>query len=539
MNFFKTALGLFVGLLCLLITAPAVENVDLNMMMRIRDEGFTNSKVMDLAGYLCDVVGPRLTGSPNSKKAHEWTRQQLETWGLANAHLESWPFGRGWSVRHVSVHLIAPERSPLLVWPRGWTPGTNGVVQGKAIAVKITSESDFEKYRGKLAGQILLTDEIKELKPHDKADLNRLNSQQLEDLKQYSLPSARQAGPNGREEYLKRIKFQKALRKFYQDEKVLALIEPAQGDGGLLRNLRGADYKPGETFPLPDLFMSAEHYNRLIRLLDRKIELELELDIQVSFHDEELQDYNTIAEIPGSDKKEEVVMLGGHLDSWHLGTGATDDAAGCSVAMEAVRILKTLGIHPRRTIRIALWGGEEQGFLGSKDFVSRHLAAFPEPASPEEKELPAFLRTQEGPLDFKSEYPKFSVYFNLDNGGGKIRGIFAQDNLPAAELFESWLKPFADLGAATVTARRTGGTDHLSFNAVGLPGFQFIQDELEYGSRTWHTNMDVYDRLQKEDLMQASVIMAAFVYNAAMRDEPFPRRPLPEKLAAQGPKKGK
>ncbi|HTY61410.1 MAG TPA: M20/M25/M40 family metallo-hydrolase [Acidobacteriota bacterium] len=541
MRSLKKRIILLFGLLILVNAFSATENVDLNVMMKIREEGFTNSKVMDIAGYLCDVIGPRLTGSPNSKKAHEWTRQQLETWGLVNAHVESWPFGRGWSVEHVSAHLTEPEHSPLIVWPRAWTPGTNGLVKGKVVAAKIGSESDFEKYRGKLAGMILLTEDKRELKPHEQADSKRLTSEQLEEIRKYNIPAGSQPPSNAKEEYLKRIKFQKALRQFYQDEKVLAIIEPAQGDGGILRNLRGPDYyKPEEAFPIPNLFLSAEQYNRLIRLLERKIEPEVELDVRVRFYDGDLLDGNTLAEIPGSDKKEEVVMLGAHLDSWHLGTGATDDGAGCAVAMEAVRILKALGVQPRRTIRIALWGGEEQGLLGSREYVSRHLASFPEPTDPEEKKVPSFFRKQEGPLDLKPDYSKFSVYFNFDEGGGKIRGVYAQDNLPAAGIFENWLKPFSDLGAATVTVNRNdGGTDHLSFDAVGLPGFQFIQDELDYSSRTWHTNMDVYDRLQKEDLMEASVVMAAFVYNAAMRDEPFPRRPLPEKLIPKGTQKGK
>jgi carboxypeptidase Q len=519
------------GILILGSLFCAAESVDLSTMMRIREEGFTNSKVMDTVGYLCDAIGPRLTGSPNSKKAHEWTRQQLESWGLVNARIETWSFGRGWSVDHVSAHLVAPEHSPLLVWPRAWTPGTNGPLKARIAAAKIAGEADFEKYRGKLAGMILLTEDKKELKPHEQADSSRLTLQELEGIKMYKVPSGDQPAVGAKEEYLKRIKFQKALRQFYKDEKVLAIIEPAQGDGGILRNLRGADYKPGDTFPIPDLFMSAEHYNRLMRLLDRKLQPEIELDLRVLFHDEDLLDSNTLAEIPGSNKKGEVVMLGGHLDSWHLGTGATDDAAGCAVAMEAVRILKALKIQPRRTIRIALWGGEEQGLLGSKEYVSRHLASFPEPVDPEERQLPAYWRPEEGPLGLKPDYSGFSVYFNLDNGGGKIRGIYAEDNLAAAAIFENWLKPFSDLGAATVTVNPTGGTDHQSFQAVGLPGFQFIQDDLDYGSRTWHTNMDVFDRLQKQDLMEASVIMAAFVYNAAMREEPFPRRPLPEKLA--------
>jgi hypothetical protein len=518
----------------------AEEAVDLQMVMRIRDEGFANSNVMETAGYLCDVIGPRLTASPNLKKAHDWTRQQLESWGLANVHLESWgPFGRGWSVQHVSVHLLSPDPTPLIAYPRAWTPGTQGPVRGKLVQAKITTESDFEKFKGKLAGLIVLPEALRELKVHDKADFSRYTEQQLEELKLFSISRPRRdPPPPSREEYLKLQKFLKAYSQFLLDEKVLAVIEPALGDGGIVRNLRGTAYKPGETFSVPSLMIESDHYNRLIRLLEKKLEPELEMDVRVSFYDEDLMGYNTVADIPGSDKKDEIVMLGGHLDSWHLGTGATDDAAGVSVAMEAVRILKALGIKPRRTIRLGLWGGEEQGLLGSHAYVTKHFAAFAEPKDPEEKSLPAFLRREEGPLEFKPDYAKLSAYFNLDNGGGKIRGIYTQNNLSADILFESWLKPLADLGAKTVTNQNTSGTDHLSFSSVGLPGFQFIQDEVEYGSRTWHTNMDVYDRLQSEDLMQASVVMASFVYQAAMRDALFPRRPLPDKwIKKAGPSK--
>jgi hypothetical protein len=386
---------------------------------------------------------------------------------------------------------------------------------------------------------IVLSEAARELKVHDKMEMNRYTEEGLESLKEYPLAADdRRRGPFSPEDIQKRRKFQNQLRQFYQEERVLAVVEPAQGDGGTVQNMRGGDYKPGEMFPVPSLLMAPEHYNRLVRLLDRKMEPELELDVRATFLAEEQSGYNTVAEIPGSDKKDEIVMAGGHLDSWHLGTGATDNAAGCAVAMEAARILKGIGAKPRRTIRIALWGGEEQGFLGSKAYVSQHFADFPEPVDPQDKELPSFMRKQEGPLNFKSEYGKFSAYFNLDNGAGRIRGIYAQDNLQAAGIFEAWLKSLSDLGAKVVTNRRTGGTDHLSFHSVGLPGFQFIQDELEYSSRTWHTNMDVYDRLQPNDLKQAAVVMAAFLYHAAMRDEMMPRRTLPEtktKKPAAGP----
>jgi carboxypeptidase Q len=273
--------------------------------------------------------------------------------------------------------------------------------------------------------------------------------------------------------------------------------------------------------------MAAEHYNRICRLLDRKLEVEMEIDVKARFHEDDLLAYNTVAEIPGSDKRPELVMVGAHLDSWHSGTGATDNGAGSVVAMEAMRILRAIGVKPRRTIRIGLWTGEEQGLLGSRGYVGEHFGSRPEPTDPIEKALPRSLRQGVGPLTIKPEHARFSVYFNLDNGTGKVRGVYTQQNASAAPIFEAWLKPFADLGATTVTERNTGGTDHQSFDAVGLPGFQFIQDEADYATRTHHTNMDVYDRLQKEDMMQASAIMASFVYHAAMREERFPRKPMP------------
>jgi Zn-dependent M28 family amino/carboxypeptidase len=283
------------------------------------------------------------------------------------------------------------------------------------------------------------------------------------------------------------------------------------------------------------LVLSAEHYNRISRLLDRKLDVEMEVDVKASFHDEDLNSYNVIAEIPGTDKKGELVMLGAHLDSWHAGTGATDNAAGSAVVMEAIRILKALDVKPKRTIRVGLWTGEEQGLLGSRAYVAEHFASRPEPNDPEERELPAFMRRSGGPISLKPEHERFSVYFNLDNGTGKIRGIYTQQNAGAAPIFEAWLAPFRDLGATTVTNRNTGGTDHQSFDAVGLPGFQFIQDQADYQTRTHHTNLDVYDRLQREDMMQASVIMAAFAYHAAMRDGRFPRKAMPRDRAQAQP----
>jgi carboxypeptidase Q len=517
---------LFLLVLVYAFTGVSENPVDLAALTRIREEGFNNSKVMETAAHLCDVIGPRLTGSGSYHQAHEWTRQQLESWGLENARLEDWEFGRAWSLDHLAVHMTEPTRSPLLAIPLAWTPGTDGAVRGKVERVKLESEEDLNNNRGKLAGKILFVSDPVELKTRDRADLRRFSEEELRELSQYR-PSGRRSPPD-REVYMKRQTFARELNKFLAEEKVLAVAAIALGDGGTLRMPRGGAYRAEELATVPHLFLAAEHYNRICRLLDKQMEVELELDIRVEFPPEHKPGYNTIADLEGSDLKEQIVMLGAHLDSWHPGTGATDNAAGVAVAMEAVRILKALKIQPRRTIRIGLWGGEEQGYLGSRDYVKRYLAFRTDPKDPAEKEFPEFLRKDKGSLELRPGHAGFSAYFNLDNGTGKIRGIYLQGNAAIQPIFEDWLKPLADLGAATVTMRRTGGTDHEPFDAVGLPGFQFIQDQVEYGSRTWHTNMDVYDRLQAEDLMQASVVMAWFVYNASMRDELLPRKPLPE-----------
>jgi hypothetical protein len=522
-----------------LTAAAAEEPVDFGMVTRIRDEGFGGSKVMETLFQLTDVIGARLTGSPNLKRANEWTRDQLTAWGLANAHLESWgPFGRGWSFDSATVRVIAPAEAPLVAYPKAWTPGTAGAVRGKAMKVSLESDADLEKMKGKLAGTVLLLDAARELKGPDKPLFTRYSDQELEDLALFQVSGQRRAVPPGvadqpldREGFLKRQRFQRTLRAFLKAENVLATLEPSARDGGIVRVAGGGSRQKDEDPGVTALVMAAEHYNRLVRLLDRGQAVELEVDVRARFHDDDVNAYNTVAEIPGTDKKGEVVMLGAHMDSWHAGTGATDNAAGCAVAMEAVRILKALGVQPRRTIRIALWSGEEQGLLGSRAYVRQHFGSRPAP-SPEERELPSYLRRETGPVTVLPEHAKLSAYFNLDNGTGKIRGIYTQGNTAAAPIFEAWFRPFADLGAHTLTNRNTGGTDHLAFDAVGLPGFQFIQDAADYATRSHHTNMDVYDRIQREDLMQASVIMASFVYNAAMRDAMFPRKPMPRESPA-------
>lgn len=501
------------------------------MVTRIRQEGFRDSKVMEIAGALTDGIGPRLTGSPNMKKANEWTRDKLQEWGLANAHLERWgPFGRGWSYDSVSVRMTSPDVAELLALPKAWTPGTNGPIRGKVILAKLTDKEDLEKQKGKLTGRIVLTDEMREVKPQETAALKRYDDKALEELWEYGAPALRTPS----EEFRRRREFRRALNEFLEEERPLAVIDPGALDGGIFRVQQGGSWRKGEPIGVPALVMSVEHYGRIARLLDQKQDVELELDVRTRFHDEDPMSYNTVAEIPGTDRSGEIVMLGGHLDSWHGGTGATDNAAGAAVSMEAVRILKVLGAKPRRTIRIALWSGEEQGLLGSEAYVMQHLASRPVPSDP--KARASFsLRRSTVPLTLKPEHAKLSAYFNMDNGTGKIRGIYAQENAAVVPIFEKWLEPLKDLGATTVTMRNTRGTDHEAFDAVGLPAFQFIQDDIEYQTRTHHTNQDVYERLQPDDLMQASVVVATFAWQAAMRDAKLPRKPLPTEKSRATP----
>jgi hypothetical protein len=523
-------------LLVAALAAPAwaaEEAVDLEMVTRIRDEGLSNSKVVETVEYLTDVIGPRVTGSPQMKQANDWTRERLASWGLANARLEGWNFGRGWSLERATVQMITPTPATLTAVPRAFTPGTDGPRRGKVVKVKIDTEADAEKYRGQLAGRIVLVGDPRPIGNPDKAQFTRYTDQELDELAQFDVAPRRRT-PYDRDELARRLRLQRALRPFFSAEKALAVIEVSPTDGGVVVVGRGGSFVKGEDPGVPSLVMAAEQYNRLARLVDRGLDVELELDVAARFHDESPTAYNTLAEIPGTDKSGEVVMIGAHLDSWHAATGATDNAAGSAVVMEAMRILRALDVRPRRTIRVALWSGEEQGLLGSRAYVTEHFGSRPAVA-PEERDLPSFLRRDAGPVTAKPDHAKLAAYFNIDNGTGRIRGIYAERNAAVAPIFEAWLAPLRDLGATTVTLRPTRGTDHVSFDSIGLPGFQFIQDEADYDTRTHHTNLDGFDRLQKADLMQAAVVMAAFAYDAAMRPQPLPRRPLPREVPPTPP----
>src|SRR4030081_1210109 len=534
-----------VRLVCFLVVISSVvtptwsqEKIDLETISRIRYEGFRNSKVMEFATGLMDSIGQRLTGSPNMKRANEWTRDQLTAMGLSNAHLESWgPFGRGWANQYVNVRMTSPDVAPLIAYAEAWTPGTNGVVQGKCMRVKIEDKKDFDKYKGKLAGMILIFGPDAEVKPITEAPFKRLSDDEVTKIAEYQIPG--EHAPFRFADFLKRQQFVKDLNQFLADEKVLAVMDHSRGTsgGGTVFVQSGGSYIKCENTTVANWTLAPEHWTRIARLLQQKKDVTLEVNVASTFYDDDAMQYDTTAEMPGTDKKDEVVMLGAHLDSWHAGTGATDNGAGTIVMMEAVRILKALDIKPLRTIRIGLWSGEEEGLLGSQGYVQQHFGSRPAMDDPLMKGMPTLLRREAGPVTVKPEQAKVSAYFNVDNGTGKLRGVYLQENSAIAPLFEAWMRPFKDLGMTALTMRNTGGTDHLSFDAVGIPGFQFIQDPIEYETRTHHSNMDVYDRLQPDDLKQMAVIVASFVYDAATRDQMLPRKPIEKPLPKEPEKK--
>jgi hypothetical protein len=561
-------------LLLTLGTSPTLSGQasDAAVIDRIREEGLNHSQVAQTLSYLTDVIGERLTGSPSLKRANEWTRDKLTSWGLSNAHLESWgPFGRGWQLDRFSAQVTAPYDIPLIAYPKAWSPSIRGPVTADVVLVDVADEAGLAQFKGKLKGKIVLSGGETPVPARFTPQGVRYTDAELEAMT--APPGARPprpafggggpggpGAPGGRN--ANNFRAQAALAgaklRFFMQEGVLAVLDGSRSDDGTIF-VQSATVPPpapivsttasapagtpaappapargpsvwDKSAPktLPQVTVASEHYNRMVRMIRQGANLRMLLDLKASFYDKDLMAYNTVGELPGTDLKDQVVMCGGHMDSWHAGTGATDNGAGLVVAMEALRILKTLDIHPRRTLRVALWSGEEEGLFGSRNYVTQHFGSYPTPAG-----AAAFVggggggqAVDRGPLTKLPEYDKISAYFNLDNGTGKIRGIYCQSNEKVVSLFTKWLAPFKDLGASTVTIRNTGSTDHVSFDAIGIPGFEFIQDPIEYQSRTHHSNQDVFDRIQVDDLKQASVIMAAFLYHAAMQDEMIPRKPL-------------
>ena len=526
---------------------------------KIKDEGMNRSQVMATLSYLTDVIGGRLTNSPNMKRANEWTRDTMAKWGMQNAKLEAWgPFGRGWSLKSFTAQVIEPQAIPVIAYPKAWSPSTKGAVTAEVVHLDLKTDADFEKYKGQLRGKIVLISNERPINAAFEGMGARYTDEDLMKIAALPDPAIAAAAPRPQgqpqqppqqADRMQRFVMGLKAANFLLSEGAAVVVDNSgNGSGGTLfvsganvaqevpanpmeiftrrGNRLQPQQKEAEAKMLPQMTMATEDYNRLVRMIRQGVKPKMTIDIQAQYHDEDLMGYNTVAEIPGTDPtlKAEVVMLGGHLDSWHSSTGATDNAAGCAVAMEAARILIASGLKPRRTIRVALWSGEEQGLNGSRAYVNQHFG-----------EMKAGAQVQGQPqtpaeLVKGADYEKLSAYYNLDNGTGKIRGVYMQGNSAVRPYFESWLAPFGEMGAKTLTLADTGGTDHLSFDRIGLPGFQFIQDEIEYDTRTHHSNQDNYDRIQADDMKQAATVMAAFVYQTAMMDEKLPRKTVKQLL---------
>jgi carboxypeptidase Q len=527
--------------------AAAADAPDLAVVSQIKAEELEHSRVMEHLQNLTDLYGPRLTGSPEFKEAADWALKRLQEYGLENGHLEKWgPFGRSWSLEKFSVEMIQPRYSLLAAWPLAWSANTNGPVSAELVLAAIPKSSSvkkgeadldqyIQKYKGKLRGKVVLISEPFNniVEAESKADLHRYTDAELKELATAPPPVEKMkidpADIDIPEDLDARIRFFAAAppsvmdtyrtmrdelanrrAKFFVDEGVAALLQDdARARDGLTFSEAAGSFNAKNPLAPPTFIVTSEHYNRLARLAGGKTKVEMQVNLKARVSNNDVDSYNVIAEIPGGSKKDQVVMVGAHFDSWHSGTGATDNGAGSAVMMEVVRILKALNLKMDRTVRIGLWGGEEEGLLGSKAYVKEH---FGDPKT----------------MKLTSAHDGLSGYFNLDNGSGKIRGVYLQGNDAMRPLFEQWLAPFQDLGVSTISIRNTGGTDHLSFDAVGLPGFQFIQDPLDYSTVTHHSNMDVYDHAQAGDLMQCAAVIASLVYDAATRAEMLPRKPLPK-----------
>lgn len=522
---------------------PAADD---SAVVKIKDEGMNRSQAMATMRYLTDVIGARLTNSPAQRRANRWTKEQLEKWGMKNAAVDPWgEFGRGWELKKFTASVSLPdEYMNFRAYPKAWSPSTAGAITGNVVFVDATDEAGLEKYKGKLKGAIVLTTPAREVKPGFEPSATRVSDENLAQAEAAKPPvagnPAQQFTPTPQQ--IAAAQFAARRVHFYVEEGAAVLVEPSTTDAGTIR-VMGANLIPpaptaGATGPanpfgglrvysknapatLPQLVAETEQYNRLLRLLNQNVPVKMTVELDARFYDDDLQGYNTIAEIPGTDLKDEVVMIGAHLDSWHSGTGATDNGAGVVVVMEAMRILQASGLKPRRTIRVALWTGEEQGLLGSRGYVAKNFATIGDGS-----DAAAFGAMSGGKrtINKKPGYDKFAAYYNLDNGTGQIRGINMQGNETLRPIFREWLTPFKEMNASTVTVNSVGGTDHLAFDAVGLPGFQFIQDPIEYFPRTWHTTQDVVDRILEEDLKRSAIIMATFAYNSAVSNEKLPRK---------------
>jgi hypothetical protein len=520
---------------------------DLGVVGRIKTEAFDNSQVMETLGYLTDVYGPRLTASPEFRQAADWAVKRLDSYGIANVRLEKWgPFGRSWSLKQASLEMLEPRYAVLDAQPLAWSDNTSGPVTGETVLTPFGNgrqqldpkkmQADLDQYvaawKGKLKGKIVMLTPKREVTPDTQPFFTRYTDRELSDLAIAPAPIAKfsdvkelkfpddpaeerrfvQSLPTWARDLLaeERRKITANRVTFWRDQGVLAVLNTnEQSHDGLVVAQAAGPYDASDPLAPPTFQVTHEQYNRMLRLMEKKISVTLRLNLLADRSSGNVDSYNVTGEIPGGARKDELVMVGAHLDSWHSGTGATDNAAGSAVMIEVMRILKALNLNLDRTVRIALWSGEEQGLLGSKAYVKEH---FGDPAT----------------MKLTDDHAKLSGYFNVDNGSGKIRGVYLQENDAMRPIFEQWLAPFRDQGVSTISIRNTGGTDHLSFDAVGLPGFQFIQDPLDYETVTHHTNIDTVDHVQAADLMQAAAVVATVVYNAANRSEMLPRKALPK-----------
>lgn len=511
--------------------AQAPDRVAINGIL---DQGMNHSEVMQTAAWLTDRIGGRLTNSPQMRQAEVWSQQKFREWGLSNIRAEPFEFGRGWSIVRSSARMIAPRPLDLRAIPVAWTPGTNGVVSGDVIVAPITSAGQFDAWKGKLRGKIVMISRPDTGSEPTEPAFRRWTDEELAERSGYVQP---RNDPAAAERGLRsdRADFARKLDAFLAEEGAVAWVRMSQRDGGLLHGT-GYTHQVGATPTLPGMELAAEDYRRLARLALTDAAPKLELMSEVRFHDEDVNAYNVIADIPGSGRSGEYVMAGAHLDSWVASDGAQDNAAGVAVVMEAARILRAMNVRPKRTIRFALWNAEEQGLLGSLAYVDRHVATRAPLADAELATLPN-SRTWRArwPVQPRAGHSDLVAYFNIDNGSGRIRGINAEGNVAAAAVFEEWLKPFESMGASTVSLRSSGGTDHVYMQSVGIPGYQFIQDPLDYSARIHHTSIDSYDHLKAEDMRQAAVILASVLLSAANSDEPLPRMPLPTRPTASDP----
>jgi hypothetical protein len=506
-----------VGLFCLSLALPAQEIGMDSINKLIRKHGLEQSQVMELAWAITDGNGPRLTGSPGLDKATQWAVKELNEMGLENVHTEEWgPYGRGWELKAFHLEANAPHYFPIIAYPKAWSTPAGGVLSGEVVYLDAGSEEELEKYKGKLKGKFVLLDTLRQTREWDEPLSVRRDDKDLLKLANAPMPGE---GGGRRWRGYGRNSFGQILWNFIYDEQPIAVLDRSyKGDYGTVfvsgaRARDGQNVRDENTYVIPQATVAIEYYNRIFRMVQQGTPVTLSMRYEAAFNDEDPMERNILAEMPGSDLKDEVVIFGAHIDSWHSGTGATDNAAGSAVMMEVARILREViretGIQPRRTLRLALWTGEEQGLLGSRAYCDQHYVV-----RDSANEIIALLPEQE----------KISAYYNLDNGTGKVRGVYLQGNAAVAPIFREWLDPFEDLGATTLSFSNTGGTDHLAFDRVGIPGFQFIQDPVEYFNRTHHSNMDTWEHLLADDLKQAATVIASFVWQTAMRDEMLPRK---------------